>query len=167
MSDMRVLIVFGSKRGGTAGLADMIAKALVEAGCEAIVSPAKEADDLHGIDAVIVAGSLYFNMWNRHARRFVRRNTATLHTLPVWLVSSGPLDDSAQRRDIPPTRQVARLAAQINARGHVTFGGRLPVDAEGRLAKAMAEKRAGDWRDEAAVKRWVESTVMPELTGVQ
>ena len=37
---MRVLIAFGSKRGGTAGLADMIGDALRAAGCETVVSPA-------------------------------------------------------------------------------------------------------------------------------
>lgn len=154
---IRVLIVFGSKRGGTVGLVDMIAAALEDAGCEAILSPANGVADFHRIDAVIVAGSLYANRWNRHARRFVRRNTAVLRLLPVWLVSSGPLDDSAQRTAIPPTKQVAKAAARIHARGQVTFGGRLAPNAKGFIASKMAKKRAGDWRDEAAVTQWVES----------
>ena len=115
--------------------------------------------DFHGIDAVIVAGSLYANRWNRDARRFVRRNTAALRILPVWLISSGPLDDSAKGHTIPPTKQVAKLAARIHARGHITFGGRLTPDAKGFIARKMAKNRAGDWRDEADVKRWVESMV--------
>ena len=129
-SSARVLIIFGSKRGGTAGLVDMVADALMESGCEVIISPAKGVADFHGIDAVIVAGSLYANRWNRDARRFVRRNTAALRILPVWLISSGPLDDSAKRHTIPPTKQVAKLAARIHARGHITFGGRLTPDAK-------------------------------------
>ncbi|MDZ7882757.1 MAG: flavodoxin domain-containing protein [Mycobacterium sp.] len=60
-----------------------------------------------GLDAVIVAGALYANRWHRDARRFVRPNTESLRTMPVWLVSSGPLDDSAARRSIAPTAQVA------------------------------------------------------------
>jgi menaquinone-dependent protoporphyrinogen oxidase len=115
--------------------------------------------DFHGIDAVIVAGSLYANRWNRDARRFVRRNTAALRILPVWLISSGPLDDSAKGHTIPPTKQVAKLAARIHARGHITFGGRLTPDAKAFIARKMAKNRAGDWRDEADVKRWVESMV--------
>jgi hypothetical protein len=39
---MRVLVAFGSKRGGTAGLAAMIGAALSQAGCEAVVNPAAE-----------------------------------------------------------------------------------------------------------------------------
>ena len=75
---MRVLIAFGSKRGGTAGLADMIGDALRAAGCETVVSPATGTYDLTEFDAVIVASALYANRWHRDARRFVRRNTAAL-----------------------------------------------------------------------------------------
>jgi menaquinone-dependent protoporphyrinogen oxidase len=154
---MRVLIAFGSKRGGTAGLADMIGDALRVAGCETVVSPATGIYDLTEFDAVIVASALYANRWHRDARRFVRRNTAALRKLPVWLVSSGPLDDSAEHKDIPPTKQVAKLAKRIGARGHVTFGGRLSPHATGFPASAMAKTHAGDWRNQACVRRWAES----------
>jgi len=154
---MRVLVAFGSKRGGTAGLAGMIGHALTVDGCEAIVSPAGNVYDLDGVDAVIVAGALYANRWHRDARRFVKRNIAALRDVPVWLVSSGPLDDSAEQRDIPPTSQVSKLAVAVGARGHSTFGGRLAPDAKGFPASAMAKNNAGDWRDEAQVQRWVDT----------
>ncbi|MGX9791135.1 flavodoxin domain-containing protein [Mycobacterium sp. MMS18-G62] len=156
---MRVLIAFGSKRGGTAGLADMIGDALRELGCEAVVSPADGIYDLREFDAAIVVSALYANRWHRDARRFVRRNTAALRELPVWLVSSGPLDDSAEQNDIPPTKQVAKLAHRIGARGHVTFGGHLSAHATGFPASAMAKTHAGDWRDSAHVHRWAESVL--------
>lgn len=156
---MRVLVAFGSKRGGSAGVADMIGDALREADCEAAVCPATGVYDLTEFDAVVVVGALYANRWHRDARRFVRRNTAALRELPVWLVSSGPLDDSAEHEDIPATKQVAKLANRVGARGHVTFGGRLSPHASGFPASAMAKTRAGDWRDEAHVRRWVETMV--------
>ncbi len=118
---MRVLVSFGSKRGGTAGLATMIGDALTEAGCDAVVSPAKGVGELGGVDAVIVAGALYANRWHRDARRFVRRNAAALRELPVWLVSSGPLDDLAEERDIPPTAQGAKLVRRVSARRSCDF----------------------------------------------
>jgi len=155
----RVLVAFGSKRGGTAGLARMIGDALTDAGYDARVTPARDVHEIAEVDAVIVAGALYMNRWQRGARRFVRRHTAKLRTLPVWLVSSGPLDGSATEKDIPPTEQVTKLAERVNARGHVTFGGRLRADAKGFPASAMAKKTAGDWRDEAHVQRWVASVV--------
>jgi menaquinone-dependent protoporphyrinogen oxidase len=158
----QVLVAVGSKRGGTAGLATMIGDALAEAGCTAVVTPAQHVVDIAGFDAVIVAGALYANRWHRHARRFVRRNSTGLRGLPVWLVSSGPLDDSAARQDIPPTKQVARLIERVGARGHVTFGGVLAPDAKGFPASAMAKTRSGDWRDVEQVHRWV-ATVVPQL----
>jgi menaquinone-dependent protoporphyrinogen oxidase len=155
---MRVLVAYGSKRGGTAGLAAMIGDALRESGCEAIVSPANDVHIAH-FDAVIVAGALYAGRWHRDARRFVKRNTMLLRKLPVWLVSSGPLDDSAEKHETPPTRQVRKLATRIGARGHATFGGRLAPDAKGFPATAMAKNNAGDWRNEAHVRRWVDTVV--------
>jgi len=155
----RILIAFGSKRGGTAGLADMIGDALTDGGYEVAVAPAHCIHDLAGFDAVIVAGALYANRWHRHARRFVSRNEKALRKLPVWLVSTGPLDDSAADRDIEPTRQVQKLIARVSARGHATFGGRLSPDATGFPASAMAKTKAGDWRDAAHVRRWVASIV--------
>ena len=160
---MRVLIAFGSKRGGTAGLADMIGDALREARCEAVVSPASGIYDVTEFDAVIVVSALYANRWHRDARRFIRRHTAALRKMPVWLVSSGPLDESAEQTEIGPTKQVAKLASQIGARGHVTFGGRLLPHAKGFPASAMAKSRAGDWRDRNHVQRWVESLLTESL----
>ncbi|OBH16033.1 hypothetical protein A9X04_12435 [Mycobacterium sp. E3247] len=160
---MRVLVCFGSKRGGTAGLAAMIGDALTEAGCEAEVMAAKDVGDFGDVGAVIVAGGLYANRWHHHARRFVRRHASALRGLPVWLVSSGPLDGSAEEHDIPPTKQVAKLADRVGARGHVTFGGFLAPDAKGFPASAMAKNKAGDWRSPAHVRRWV-TTVVAELS---
>lgn len=157
MTSPRVLIVFASRRGGTAGLVDMIGDALEAAGCRVIISPADGVADFYQIDAVIVAGSLYYNRWHRHCSRFVRRNAAVLRTLPVWLVCSGPLEASAAYADIAPTKQISRLAALISARGQVTFGGRLQPDARGLLAHAMANTRAGDWRDPDHIESWVAS----------
>jgi menaquinone-dependent protoporphyrinogen oxidase len=155
----RILIAFGSKRGGTAGLATMIAEAFTEAGYEATIRPADAVRSLAGVDAVIVAGALYANRWHRDARLFIRRHNDELRRLPVWLVSSGSLDDSATQHEIPPAAQLSKLAERVNARGHITFGGRLAPDAKGFPASAMAKKMAGDWRDPEQIRRWVQTLV--------
>jgi menaquinone-dependent protoporphyrinogen oxidase len=77
----------------------------------------------------------------------------------VYLFSSGPLDDSATQKEIPPVRGVQKLMGDIGARGHVTFGGRLAPDAKGFPAAAMAKKSAGDWRDADQVHTWVHDIV--------
>src|SRR5512138_2454666 len=122
---MRVLVAYGSKHGGTRGLAEMIGAALVRDGLEVDVVPASKAAAPTDHDAVIVAGALYANRWHRDASRFVRRHATLLLTHPVWLVASGPLDDTARSGQLPPVRHVAKLAELVSARGQVTFGGRL------------------------------------------
>jgi menaquinone-dependent protoporphyrinogen oxidase len=154
---MEVLIAFGSKRGGTSGLAEMIGEEFAAAGLQVAVKPAAEVKTLDGFDAVVVAGSLYAGRWHPDARRFVSRNAAGLRARPVWLVSSGPLDASATEGQIPPVRQVAAAMSSIGARGQATFGGRLEPTATGFPARAMAKTHSGDWRDRAQVHEWAAS----------
>ena len=147
MEQVKVLIAYGSKNGSTAGLARMIGDALETRDILTDVCPANIDMPADRYDAVIVAGALYANRWHRDARRFVRRNADGLRNLSVWLVSSGPLDDTARAGELKPVPKVAKLASMIDARGCVTFGGRLAADATGFASKAMAKTRAGDWRN--------------------
>lgn len=151
---MKVLIVHGSKMGGTAGIADMLASTLHEEGMTAEVRAADEVEGLESYDAVVIGGALYASRWHRDARRFVRRHWAILEQRPVWLFSSGPLDDSALDGAIPPTKMVSGLMDRVGARGHATFGGALPPDAKGFPASAMARENAGDWRDPGHIADW-------------
>ncbi len=151
---MNVLVTYGSKMGGTRGIAEQIADRLRASGFAVDVVPAEAVRSAAEYDAAVVGGALYAMRWHRDARRFVRRNAKELRAMPVWLFSSGPLDDSATHRDIPPVPHVRRLAAKIRARGHMTFGGRLPADAHGFPAHAMAKDHAGDWRDLGQIDAW-------------
>jgi menaquinone-dependent protoporphyrinogen oxidase len=153
---MRILVAFGSKRGGTEGLARWLAEALRESGHSVDLRPAYEPDGLDAYDAVVVGGALYAARWHRSARRFVARHASELSSMPVWFFSSGPLDHSARSQDlVPPTAQVSRLMRLVGAREHVTFGGRLAPDARGAIARAIVRQgRAGDFRDPDRVKAW-------------
>jgi menaquinone-dependent protoporphyrinogen oxidase len=154
---MKALVVYGSKLGGTEGLADMIGQALIEQQWQVTVRPAavKEAD-VGAYDAVVIGGGLYAGRWHKDARRFVKRESKALRTANVWLFSSGPLGDAAESAgSLEPVPHVAQLMADIGARGHATFGGRLSPDARGFPASAMAKKMSGDWRDDEQVRSWV------------
>jgi menaquinone-dependent protoporphyrinogen oxidase len=144
---MKILVAYGSERGGTAGIAAQIGEALGDTGASADVQPAREVQSLAGYDAVLVGGALYAGLWHEDARRFVIRHAAALRERPVWFFSSGPLDDSAARAEIPPPPAVERLMDHVGASGHATFGGRLLPDARGFIASSMAKKLAGDFRD--------------------
>jgi menaquinone-dependent protoporphyrinogen oxidase len=151
---MSILVTYGSKRGGTEGLARMVAEALGAEGFRVDVLPARQVGGLEGYEAVVVGGALYVSRWHRDARRFVKRHTKALRRVPTFFFSSGPLDDSAVKGDIPPVRGVQSLMDRVGAVSHATFGGRLSPDAEGFPARAMAKTESGDWRDHDQVDAW-------------
>jgi menaquinone-dependent protoporphyrinogen oxidase len=159
---MAILVTYGSKRGGTEGLAKMVAGGLDEEGFAVDVLAPRQVKSLAGYDAVIVGGALYAFRWHRAARRFVTRHSGELRARPTYFFSSGPLDDSAAKGEIPPVKGVKALMDRVGARGHATFGGRLSADARGFPASAMAKSHAGDWRDTGQVREWVRS-IAPEL----
>ncbi|MDX1620874.1 MAG: flavodoxin domain-containing protein [Nitriliruptorales bacterium] len=151
---MRVLVAYASKMGGTAELAEWLGDALREEGFDVDVRDAEDVVGLVGYRAVVLGSALYVFRWHRNARRFVRRHRRELEERPLWLFSSGPLDDSATEGDVPPVRDVRRAMERIAVIDHATFGGRLPADASGFPARAMAKESAGDWRDPEQVREW-------------
>jgi Flavodoxin domain len=95
---------------------------LVTASCKRLYPPSR---DVSSYPAVIICGAPYASRWHRYARRFTKRYRRQLRHRPAYLFSSGPLDNSALERDIPPVKGAAALMKQVGARGHATFGGRL------------------------------------------
>jgi len=155
---MKVLVTYATKNGSTAGIANMIGAALTDTGAAVDIKPAAQVGSVAPYDAVILGGALYAGRWHRDARRFARRYADQLRTRPVWLFSSGPLDDSADTREIPPVGQAARVARQLNARQHVTFGGRLTENAKGFIARSMVRSgHGGDFRNPARIDAWSRS----------
>ena len=154
---MRVLVTYGSTRGGTQELAEMVGADLRAEGLTVDVVPPGKVRHINDYNTVIVGGALYASRWHRQSRRFVRRHTRELRQHPTYFFSSGPLDDSASHTAIQPVKGVQALMQRVNARDHTTFGGRLAPDAKGYPASVMAKKRAGDWRDPAQVRTWTHS----------
>ncbi|MCW8376134.1 flavodoxin domain-containing protein [Streptomyces justiciae] len=159
-----VLVAYGTTNGSTAQIAESVAEVLNKAGLQAWARPAASVGSVAAYDAVVVGGGLYAGRWHRHARRFVRRHHRALAAKPLWLFSSGPLDASASEKDIPPVPGVRRAMTRLDARGHVTFGGRLVEGAAGRIAKMIVRNgKGGDFRDFALIEEWAEG-IADELT---
>lgn len=154
MESQRVLVTHGSKYGSTAEIAEWVGDGLRAAGLLVDVVPARQVSSLEPYDVVVVGGALYAHRWHRDARRFARRFQGELSDRAVWLFSSGPLDASADLEEIPPVPGVAKVVRATGARGHVTFGGRLVSDTDGFVARSLAKKVAGDYRNEGAVRAW-------------
>jgi menaquinone-dependent protoporphyrinogen oxidase len=157
------MVVYGSTRGGTAGLAHMVADACATQGLSTSVRRAGDVRDLSAADAVIVGGAIYNSRWHPDSVAFVGRHRAALKQLPVWFFSSGPLDDSARSGALAAIPQVSKLARDVDIRGHMTFGGMLDKRPTGLLAMSPW-RTEGDFRDRRHVAEWVER-IAAELNG--
>ncbi|MFI8100764.1 flavodoxin domain-containing protein [Streptomyces sp. NPDC086023] len=155
MTGKRVLVAYGTEHGATAGIAEQIGETLREDGLDAVVLPAGDVDDVRTYDAVVLGGAIYAGDWSGNAQRCAERNADSLRHRPVWLFSSGPLDRSAEERDIPPVPGVARQMQLIGAREHKTFGGSLTARTPGLLARSMLRQgKGGDFRDPDRIRTW-------------
>jgi menaquinone-dependent protoporphyrinogen oxidase len=147
-----VLVAYGSKMGGTAGIAETIAAVLRERGHDVVLSP----PDRFGkdVDGAVIGSALYAGRWRRQAVRALKV-IASSPPPHVWLFHSGPIGEDADEPQRPP-KEVAALAEKAGAADVVTFGGRLEEpSARGFLAKAMIRNgRGGDFRDMDNVAAW-------------
>jgi menaquinone-dependent protoporphyrinogen oxidase len=164
---MTVLVSYATFAGSTGEVAEWIAEELRDAGLTADVRPAAEVGDISGYAAVVLGGAMYAAGWHRDARHFAHRFAGQVSERPVWLFSSGPLDSSADEADLAPVPQVVEAMRALNARGHVTFGGRLSAQARGWLgfvARRMErEGHTGDFRNPPRVRAWARG-IAAELT---
>lgn len=175
----KVLVIYGSRHGGTRGIAERIGEALRTEGLQAEVAAADGSADLNGADAVIVGSGVYMGSWLREPLDFIKRNEATLATRPFWLFSSGPLvgstaakggtdavTDALGPEDGPGSggrKKIDALSASTHPREHrVFFGAFDPKDPpramSERLVRLMPAARkmlpTGDFRDWAAIDAW-------------
>lgn len=103
-----LLIVYGTKEGQTARVAEAIARVARRRGMETTVLDGKvppESLQLADYCAIILAASVHAGRHERYIERFARAHSATLNALPSAFVS---ISLSASR---PETRQRAEEAA--------------------------------------------------------
>ena len=176
---IRVLVVYGSRHGGTRGIADRIGEVLRSEGVDAVVTAADKAVDVDKADAFVVGSGVYMGSWLNEPLDFLSQNRDALASRPTWIFSSGPLPGSSKEdKDVDPVtnalgpttgpgsggrNKVEGLLAAIQPRDHVVFLGAFdPKDPP----KAMAERFVrlmpissrilppGDFREWEAIEAW-------------
>jgi len=175
-----VLVVYGSRHGGTRGIAERIGEVLRTEGLDAQVSDANDlATAVPTADAFVVGSGVYMGSWLREAVGFIERNEAILATRPLWLFSSGPLRGSTAKLtaedpladalgplDGPGSggrKKVEEFSAITNPLDHRVFFGAFDPDdppraISERLVRLMPASKgllpAGDFRDWVAIEAW-------------
>jgi menaquinone-dependent protoporphyrinogen oxidase len=156
--------------GSTAEIAEAVAATLRGDGIEVDCVSAGEVSDLAPYDAVVLGSAVYAKRWRGDARHFLRKHRKALASKPFWVFSSGPVGDPAD--DDPKWTEPPKVVAKVNelgGRGHVVFGGSVPAEPEGFVAKSMAKNvppEFQDRRDWDEIKAWAHA-VAAELAPKQ
>lgn len=155
---MKVLIVYASKYGSTAGVAVAIAEALADRGHDAMAREAASAPAPDGFDAALVGSGVYMGSWLKPASGYLEAHAAALSERPVWLFGVGPLGAEDPQPAGEP-EQARRLVERVGARDHVTFTGALDRGRLGladRLIARAVKAPDGDFRDWQAIRAWAD-----------
>ena len=158
-----VLVAYGTKHGATEEIARAIAEELERWGNTVDCLRAEDVSDVDSYDAAVVGSAVYMGRWRAPARRLLKRESKGLSTRPLWLFSSGPVGQPEPSFAAPPG--IERRAERLRARGHVVFGGRMPVEPANFMERSMAGKCAPelrDLRDWDVIRDWA-STIAAEL----
>jgi menaquinone-dependent protoporphyrinogen oxidase len=175
----RVLVVYATRHGSTAGIAQRIAEVFRGDGAEVVVADAAADPDAVGFDAAIVGSGVYMGSWLPDATSWLEQHAADLADRSVWLFSSGPLPGSSKEApDVDPVtnalgpvegpgsggrKKVESLGEAVHAKGHAVFQGAFdpsdgPKAISERFVRMMpAAKRmlpAGDFREWPVIEAW-------------
>jgi menaquinone-dependent protoporphyrinogen oxidase len=175
----RVQVVYASRHGGTAGIADRIAEVLRSKGIEAIVEDAASQPDPARYDGHVVGSAVYMGSWLKEGIAFLEANEHVLAARPVWLFSSGPLPGST--KDTGATdrlelalgpehgpgsggrQRVTALSEPIHPRDHRVFQGAFdpndsPRTLSERVIRLMPGAKGilpeGDFREWDEIEAW-------------
>ena len=81
---MSILLVYASRHGATAGIAERIAAILTESDQPAEARPVEEVTSVNGYDAVVLGAAAYMFHWLKPAVKFARKHRAELVSRRVW-----------------------------------------------------------------------------------
>jgi menaquinone-dependent protoporphyrinogen oxidase len=156
----KVLVTYASEHGGTAQIAQAIAKVLRQFDLEVTAKRMNEIESLADYGAVVLGSAIYVGDWLPEAHKFLEKHQVTLSEKPLWLFSSGPTGtgDALSLLDgalVPLSLE--ELVGFIHPREIRVFHGkidlrRLPPN-EREMIKAANVPR-GDYRNWEAIKRW-------------
>jgi menaquinone-dependent protoporphyrinogen oxidase len=158
-SRVHVVIVVASRHGATLGIAGALSQRLVENDLRVTVTNPADCPDLADADVLVIGSAVYVGKWLKPALKFIEGHQAELRSRPVWLFSSGPLDDEEGSSDGMDEDYIAHLTEHAHARAHHVFSGRLDRASLGPMETFVAyaaHAPSGDFRDWDDVAGWAD-----------
>jgi len=160
MDNTQVLVVYATKYGATAEIAEKIGQVLGQAGLRTDVLPTDRVRDLHSYKAVVLGSAVYIGRWRKEATTFLKANEKVLAEQLVWLFSSGPTGEGdpvelTEGWHFPKALQP--IADRILPRDIAVFHGAINMKKLNLIEKWMINKvkaPLGDFRDWDAITSW-------------
>jgi menaquinone-dependent protoporphyrinogen oxidase len=167
----RVLIVYASRSGSTAGVAEAIGKRLCEMGAAVDVRSVENVNDLSHYKGVIAGSAIRKGRWLPEATAFVKTHHETLNRVPTayFVVCNTMKDDTPENRTkvmayLDPVYKAAPDVKPVNVG---LFAGAVDFDKLSFVNKSMLRVLGvseGDFRNWDAIRTWT-SDVAPTLLG--
>ncbi len=158
-----VLVVYGTKSGCTAGIAERIGETLAARGATVDVRRAEDAPAPAGYDAVVVGSGVRASNWHGTVKTWLSANADALRSVPTAFFTVG-LTMAATPEKVDAVRAytdpliaetgVTPVAIGLFAGSYESKKFSLP---ERLIMKAM-KAREGDFRDFDAVAAWTTET---------
>lgn len=158
---MKTLVVYGTKSGCTAGVAEQIGKTLTERGVATEVFTAEDAPEASGYDSVIVGSGIRAGQWHGSAKGWLETNAASLKERPVALFSCClSMSDDGKRDEVIAYADPLIEATGITPVDVGAFAGWNQPKSFSFLERSilkLMKAPEGDFRDMSAVAEWTET----------
>ena len=163
----KVLVVYGTKSGCSAGVAERIGKTLATKGVEVDVVPAEKAGSPAEYAAAVVGSGVRMGQWHEPARTWVAANANALkskplafYTVGMTLVSEPDATDKVRAFTDPLIAETGVSPVDIGVfKGWNTGEGFSFIE---RTILGAMKTPKGDFRDWAAIDAWTHK-VEPQL----
>jgi menaquinone-dependent protoporphyrinogen oxidase len=161
----KILVVYGTKSGCTAGVAERVGKALAGRGAAVDVVPAQKAGSPADYGAVVVGSGVRMSRWHEPVRTWVGDHACTLkskplafYTVGLRLVDPGKAEEVRAYTD-PLVRQTGVRPIDLGLFAGWNVPKRFSL-IERLLLKTMKAPE-GDFRDWAAIDAWAAKIAVP------
>ena len=159
----KALVVYGTKTGCTAGIAEAIGDALRAMGVEADVKRAEAKPALDGYDAVLVGSGVRVGQWHGPVKHWLTAHTETLKQRPfalftacLTMAATPEKADEVRAYTDPLLTETGITPVDIGLFAGMNVAKTLSLP-ERLIMKAMKAPE-GDFRDLEAVAAWTRET---------
>ncbi len=154
----KVLVLYATRAGSTAEVADVIGRKLSEGGWSVDVEDVKTARDLRGYQAVVIGSAIRMGSVLPEVQEFVRARRAELKTLAVaYFVVCMAMQEDTPKNRAEANGYLDPLRSEVKPVEVGLFAGKVDYSKLGagtRLMAKMAGLPAGDYRNWTAIEAW-------------